>query len=126
MFRKALRSVFRVSLCVSSCVCHQLSLFIRSRTLFCFPLVSLTHTHIHMHTPYNQDEKHNENFTVIQTNTLTTQYPEKVQSESRCQFSHAALMGARMVNISTSLSRLLALAFLTLSAVPTVEEYKRP
>lgn len=90
MFRKALESILRVSLRDSSCVCYQpaLTLFIWYRTLLYsgFPLgFTLTQSH------KPRWEAHGEIY--CHTNKhIHNRDPEKVQWESRCQFSHVALM----------------------------------
>lgn len=97
MFGKGLRiSILGLSVCVCSCVCRQpsLTLFICYRALLC----SVSHWHCaQSHKPrceagggglYCHINKHMHN-----------QDPEKVQWESRCHFSHVALMGAWRVNI---------------------------
>lgn len=111
MFRKALESILRVSLRVSSCVCYQpsLTLFILYRAL----LYSVSHWAFTLTQSHKlRWEAHGEIY--CHTNKhIHNQDPEKVQWESRCQFSHVALMGAPRVKISTSFSILLALVLLT-------------
>lgn len=115
MFRKALESILRVSLHVTSCVCYQpsLTLFIWYRAL----LYSVSHWALHSNTHTHKPGWEAQREIYCRTNKhIHNRDPEKVQWESRCQFSHAALMGAPRVNISTSFSELLALVLFTASS----------
>lgn len=100
MFREALESVLRVSLRVSSCVCRQPSssdsvYLAEGPLVVCFP-PGFAPTRPHKPRWEARREVY------CHTNKrVRDRDPEKVQWESRCQFSHAALMGARRVNISS-------------------------
>lgn len=97
MFGKGLRiSILGLSVCVCSCVCRQpsLTLFICYRALLC----SVSHWHCAQSHKLRCEAGGGGLYCHINKH-MHNQDPEKVQWESRCHFSHVALMGAWRVNI---------------------------